>query len=220
MYQMDNAERKILHPFIADIVNEKKPQTVLDYGCGDAYLSQLINPEAKIYLFDKNSTSLKNISKERAWARCIPVYNEDQIKTQYFDYIIYSQVMMCIATQEEQLNILQKLYSYKKAAGKLIAVITHPCFLQYKFGHWYTSYSEHQVFNYMKEAEPYSVFMKRSSQTPLVFTDYNWPMSSILNLFFQSGFRLEKMIEHKDMPYIKEGEFNKLIPHYMFLIFS
>lgn len=220
MYEMDNAERMILHPFTATWVESLKPKTVLDYGCGDGYLATLLDPAIEISLFDKNSSSLKQVSENLSAGRFRYFHNEDQLPYNYFDCIVLSQVLMCIPSKEEIGRIAENIHQYKKPSGKLLIIVTHPCFLQYSFGHWYTSYSKNQPFNYLKEADPYTVYMKRPDMDPLTFTDYNWPLSSILNIFTNAGFRLSMVRELKDEHFKKDWAINKYYPHYLYLQFS
>jgi SAM-dependent methyltransferase len=218
MYSLDNAEQVILHPFVAEIIHSFQPQNCLDYGCGDAFVDTLLDEKIQVALYDKNIVSLRKTFHKRAKPNFKMFASEQEIPNHYFDCILYSQVMMCISNKFEQLAILKKLYVYKKKTGKLVIVITHPCFLQYEFGHWYTSYAKHQPFKYLSEGEHYSVYMKRYLQ-PVVFQDYNWSLSFIINTIIKAGFKLEKMIEHKDMCYnINVPQTN--FPHYMFLICS
>jgi hypothetical protein len=122
---------------------------------------------------------------------------------------------MCIETKEELNRILSINNRSLKEGGSLVVVMTHPCFLQYEFGHYHTSF-DHNNFKYLQEGLKYDVFMKREG-SPLVFSDYHWPLSTIVNLVIKNGFQVKKIIEHPDLPY-KGNQPNSSAVPWMFIL--
>ena len=213
-YGLDNAEKVVLHPFIAEMINQMNPKALLDFGCGDGYLSTLIDPSTEVHLYDSNSDFVNRLIVEKD-DRVDVLVEEGRIRENYYDCVVQSSVLMCVETKEELNRILSSNHRSLKEGGSLVLVTTHPCFLQYEFGHYYTSFDHHN-FRYLHEGLKYEVFMRREGR-PLAFTDYNWPLSTIINLVIKNGFRVRRVVEHPDLPY--KG--NRPNPHavpWMFII--
>ena len=52
VFEIANAEQKTVQPLIREIIKQLNPKTFLDYGCGDSYISRLLNKDIEIGLFD------------------------------------------------------------------------------------------------------------------------------------------------------------------------
>lgn len=218
MYELENAEEEILQPFIAEIIHSIKPKNMLDFGCGYGYLSTLLNENINIHLFDKNKINSKSLKTNRTKKNTKVLENINEIKDLYYDCIVLSSVLMCIETKEEIKEILLLLQKAKSKKGSLIINITHPCFLQYKYGHYWTSFTEND-FDYFNEGKSYQVYMKNDNKKPVSFDDYQWTLSTLMNLPLELGYELVSIIEHPDMPY-KTNEYNNKVCPWMFMIFK
>ncbi len=58
-YEMANAEQKTIQPIIAKQIEGYQPQTLLDFGCGDGFIHQMIDDTIERDLFDINGEELK-----------------------------------------------------------------------------------------------------------------------------------------------------------------
>jgi SAM-dependent methyltransferase len=215
-HKIDNVEREILLPYIAEIVNDINPPKMLDYGCGSAYLSKLIDVNTEISLFDINRSIVDGYDKGRVKNKIVKIREHSKIPEDYFDVVVQSSVLMCIPSIDQIRNVFSTNYTALKNEGTLVLVITHPCFLQYQFGHYHTSFN-HSNFDYLNDGLEYEVVMKQMDKEPIRFTDYHWKLSTILNEMINTGFTLNKMIEHKDLE-SKYPENNKLVTPWIFLI--
>jgi len=213
-YSLDKAEKIVLHPFVAEIINQMNPASLLDFGCGDGYMSTLINPATEVHLYDSNSAFVNHLVAENN-DRISILTEEEQIKEYYYDCVVQTSVLMCIETKEELNRIFSINNRSLREGGSLVVVMTHPCFLQYKFGHYHNSLGHH-TFKYLQEGLKYDVFMRREGK-PLVFSDYHWPISTIINLVIKNGFQVKKIIEHPDLPY-KGSQPNPSALPWMFIL--
>jgi hypothetical protein len=59
--------------------------------------------------------------------------------------------------------------------------------------------------------------MRQFDKDPVVFTDFNWTVSTIVNEIIKIGFSITKMIEHPDLK-SKYFEPNNLVSPWLFLI--
>jgi ubiquinone/menaquinone biosynthesis C-methylase UbiE len=218
-FAADNPERAIIQPKIAEEVLKTNPSRLLDYGCGDGFISTLLPDTIKIDLFDKNSTLLDETINKLNKPNCLKISSDDEIKENTYDCIILSFVLVCIETKEEQERILKLLYKSLKNGGKLIITNSHPCFLQYPNSSFHTSFSP-KCFNYLNSGEPYVVNIHQGQQEQnLSFVDYKWTLSFWINIAYKCKFTLEKMIEVKDEKY-QDLVQNKLYPPFLILKYS
>jgi len=219
LYSADNPERVLIQPIIAGIVNELKPEHLLDFGCGDAYVERLIDCEVKISLFDKNVPALMQAHKLLDNPNCSIIIDEDLLPGNFYDCIILSFVLVCIEQEEEQEKILKKLKEVKTESGTLIVVNSHPCFLQYEFAAFKTSFDKDR-FSYLEQGSPYNVTIKQPNQKPPIsFIDYHWTFSFWVNKAIECGFELEEIIEVPDKSY-ENLDGNNLFPPFLILKFK
>lgn len=194
-----DTEKIVLHPYIADLINNIEGERLLDFGCGNGYLASLIRKGVEISLYDISDVFLDVKKRWKIDNDIILCRSLSDIKNVYYDIVVQSSVLMCIPDRKSLNSILESNYNSLKTGGHLVISITHPCFLQYEYGHYKTSYN-HNNFNYLSDESEYKVFMKRKDKGELIFIDYNWSLSTIINQLLYQGFELVKMIEHPDLP--------------------
>jgi SAM-dependent methyltransferase len=210
------SEREILLPYIANEVNKLEGKKILDFGCGNGYLASLFSAESEITLYDLASNHLNAKGDWNIQNEVVICNSLNEIKKDYYDIIVQSSVLMCIPTINELRDILKFNYNSLARNGSLVISITHPCFLQYRYGHYKTSFND-ENFDYLNNGLEYQVSMKKINKEPVVFTDYNWPLSTIINELLEVGFELTKMTEHPDLPSTEFSSKQEGCP-WMFLI--
>lgn len=208
-------EKEVLHPYIASLVNNLDGTKILDYGCGNGYLSSLFAPNKEVTLYDISDAHLNAVDQWELKNDIVICDKESDLQDNYYDIVVQSSVIMCIPTLEEMKKMIEKIYRCLRFNGHFVLSITHPCFLQYEYGHYKTSFN-HNNFNYLADGKAYTVFMKRIGNNPVEFKDYNWSLSTIINLLIETGFELIDMIEHPDLK-SKEFEPKKEGCPWMFL---
>lgn len=218
LYRADNPERALIQPLIAGIVNKLKPARLLDFGCGDAYVERLIDSDIKVDLFDKNVSALEQTHKLLDRPNCSIILDEDQLCSNAYDCIILSFVLVCVESEDEQERILRTLKKVKTEGGTLIMVNSHPCFLQYDFTAFKTSFDK-EDFLYLEEGFPYEVTIKQPDhKSSISFTDYHWTLSFWINKAIECGFDLEEVVEIPDHSYKDLGG-NDSYPPFLILNF-
>jgi hypothetical protein len=205
-YSLDNNESYSLHPYIADIINSFNISKLLDFGCGNAYQSSLLRPGIEITLYDLNPNFINYVDFTKIHNNVITITNKNDLRKSYYDCVVQTSVLMCIKTEAEIREVFIDTYKVLKNKGKFIITLTHPCFLNYSFNHYYTSLNCNN-FNYFKLGEEYEVNMKRDNNN-LVFTDYHWTLSTVINNVINCGFNITKVIEHPDI--CKDGSINTI----------
>src|SRR3990167_2492381 len=155
-HKIDNVERDVLLPYVSEIINELSPEKLLDYGCGRGHLASFIKKETEISLYDINPDVINENQQWNISNVVIPIKDKNKIKKNYYDVVVQISVLMCVPTLEEIREIFKENYTALQNGGNLIVVVTHPCFLHYPFGHYYTSLN-HDNFTYLKSSAEYQV---------------------------------------------------------------
>jgi 2-polyprenyl-3-methyl-5-hydroxy-6-metoxy-1,4-benzoquinol methylase len=187
------------HPEIIKLFNKysMNARLILDYGCGNGSLIQKLNKrELDISLFDISQKML-DLAQENIKEYNPNIFtNSRDLPEKYFDCVFLSMVLVCVQDVEEFNFIAERIKAVKNRDGFVYVANPHPCFRDDLFSSYYTEYStKEKEFNYFKEGDRHKVIIRENN---LTFTDYNWPISSIINTFLSYGFKLIEMKELKD----------------------
>ncbi|HMQ07564.1 MAG TPA: class I SAM-dependent methyltransferase [Saprospiraceae bacterium] len=195
-----NESRKIiLHPRMAELIRQKNGVKILDYGCGDGSFIQHLHHKCEIALYDISKEILEKAEKN------LKIYNpkvhidRTTIPDNYFDYVIFSLVMMMIPTKAEIIEELRKIQSSLRWDGIAIIAITHPCFRQEVFSTFQTAYSKGKNFKYFQEGEKFEVWIRDIHlELSTTLYDYHWTLETTINLITGSGLTIRNFIEIPD----------------------
>lgn len=192
------SQKRVLHPMLAALLNEERPSRLLDYGCGDTRILDLIDESVAVDVHDVNAEMLE-LAKARNGTRIGNYYQaREQIPRDRYDAVLLSMVLVCIGSQEEYLEVLRTVERSKTEKGRAYIAVTHPCFRDRKFSNFHTSYGERQPFKYLKDGEPFDVYIEDEMPPSVAFTDYHWTFSFTLNAIIQAGMAVERVIETPD----------------------
>lgn len=218
-YSMANLEQKTVQPYIAKEVGKLNPKKLLDFGCGDGFVHQILNDKIERDLFDINFNELKKTAKRLKNKNCNFIFDKKDIKENHYDVVLLSLVLMCIGNVEEKKKVLKRIKEAMKEDGDLLVVITHPCFRQYEFLPFYTSYTETKEMDYFNNGEIFEVKMKDEEDGIVSFYDFHWNLSHTLNLFINEGFQLTKFNELTDIS-VDEKKSNELYSPFIIMNFK
>ncbi len=221
LFNLDNPEYLFFHPKIAKLINDLSPKKLLDYGCGDGFISSLVAEDTSIDFYDINVELAKEACKNLDRNNCHYYEEASEIPSSKYDCILFSLVLICIDNLKEFQDILQTFKRCKTDEGKVIITIPHPCFRQYEYRVCYTEYSKDKEFNYNKQFDPFTINMK-SAENPketVKFTDFHWTLADTINEVLKQGFNLLSITEHTEEK-IDEHSYNSNFPLFITLIFS
>ncbi len=217
-YEAENPERELIQPIVAKLVDDLCPERLLDFGCGDAYIERLLDAKIQVDLYDKNIRSLEREHQLLNRPTCRIIRSKNDIPSDYYDCVLLSFVLVCVDTKEEQKKIFRSISKALKKSGTLLLVGSHPCFLQYDFAAFRTSF-EKDAFPYLTEAVPYTVWINQpDGKPPISFVDYHWTLSFWVNRAIECGFDLAELIEIPDGDY-KNLNRNKNYPPFLIMKF-
>lgn len=209
--------KNVLHPLIAQTINDAKPKKILNYGCGDGRMAEMINKEISISIFDISEEMLEQAEKRLGTRVEFAYRNIVDIPANTFDVVVSSLVFICIDNEKDFTTAMQSISNSLAKNGKAIITMTHPCFRQYSYSDYFTSFTKGMYFDYYKEAQPFEVTIHdKAKKLSVTFTDYHWTLSYTLNKMIQSGLNLENIIETEDDKSISGC--NKQFPPFIILI--
>ena len=216
MNVIHTSQKNVLHPMLADLINEQDPERLLDYGCGDGRILQSLNRSINIDVHDINEEMLE-LSKHKSGNRIDSYFlNRDEIPANAYDAVLLSMVLVCIDNETEYLDVLKKIKTNKTETGRVYIAVSHPCFRDKKFSNCYTSYSKEQPFKYLNDGEPFDVFIEDEMPPSVAFTDFHWSLSFTLNKISEAGLSVEKVIEPSDDKLSKDQ--NPFFPLFLIII--
>lgn len=193
------SRKYILHPKIVELITQSDKVKILDYGCGDGSFIKLLKSSCEVSLFDISNVVLSQAKKNLKEYDPTIYYDRGTIPENYFDYVIFSLVIMTIPTKKDIKEALTKIQSSLTDTGVAIIAITHPCFRQEIFSTFQTAYSKDKKFNYFREGEKFEVLLRDSeTNRSITFCDYHWTLGTILNLATESGLTFTRIIELPD----------------------
>jgi ubiquinone/menaquinone biosynthesis C-methylase UbiE len=209
------SRRIVLYPKLVELVLGEKPESVLDYGCGDGSVAKLLGKNLPIALYDISERALL-LAKANLRDYNITIYQSSkEIPRNKFDCVILSLVLMTIPHRLTIAKVFGELARAKTRDGKVFLTVTHPCFRQYHFSTFHTEYSNGRKFDYFKEGSKFKVFLKDAiSGKQLTFADYHWSMQTTINYLTNEGLKITGLYELRD----KGRNRNKNYPAYLIIV--
>lgn len=216
-----DSRQYILLPEIADMIEKEGANKILDYGCGEGYLSNNFkNKSITLGLYDISPTMVE-LAKENATkyeVETITIFNNQrEIPENEFDSVVLSLVLMTIGEDEEYKNVLTNCKKALTKNGSLFIGITHPCFRQALYSTHHTKFTLGNEFDYFNNNAPFDVFLRTSkSENFIQFEDFHHNLSYTFSMLKEAGFYVEDLIELKDKS-IENSFFNKHYSPYSIL---
>lgn len=216
-----DSRQYILLPEIANLIEKEGANTILDYGCGEGYLSNSFgNKSISLGLFDINPTMVE-LAKENAIKNQIETIttfnNPNEIPYGCFDSVVLSLVLMTIDEDEEYRNVLHRCKVALAKSGSLFIGITHPCFRQALYSTHHTKFTLGNEFHYFNNNASFDVFLRTSKSEKFIhFEDFHHNLSFTFSMLKDVGLYVEDLLELKDKS-IENSFFNKHYSPYLIL---
>lgn len=216
-----DSRQYILLPAIAEIIEKQGAKQVLDYGCGEGYLSNnFTNKTIGLGLFDI-STEMIEMARVNAannsFTSVSAFKTPEEIPENSFDCVVLSLVLMTIGVEEDYKKVLIKCARSLKKDGTVLIGITHPCFRQALFSTHHTKFTLGSEFPYFENHKPFDVYLRTSKAESFIhFEDFHHNLTYTFSMIREAGMYVEDMIELKDKS-IETSSFNKLVSPYLIL---
>ena len=216
MSVVHTSQKRVLHPKLASLINQQTPKFLLDYGCGDGRILKDIQESITIDVHDINQEML-DLAKLKAGDIIRSYYQQkSEIPDNSYDAVLLSMVLVCIDNEAEYLRILKKIKSAKSETGRVYIAVTHPCFRDRGFSNFETSFCKEKSFKYLKDGEPFDVYIEDEMPPSVAFTDFHWSLAFTFNKICEAGLSVERVIETSDDKDHKEC--NNLHSPYLLII--
>jgi SAM-dependent methyltransferase len=203
-----------LNPVLVNMIHSRQPRVLLDYGCGDGQVLELIDPKIERAAYDPSPEMLQ-ILRQRELAD-VRIYDQaSSLPSNYFDLVILSMVIVCVPSIGALKELADCIARVLKPGGTLIAATTHPCFRQYSFSDFKTSMGHSQPFEYLIDATPFEVSIHDASEHEVQFVDYHWSLATTFRILTQAGLHVVGLVEVPDDP--SHPNTNTLVPPYIVL---
>jgi trans-aconitate methyltransferase len=202
-FQMNDTSRiPILHRQIVKEVDRAGARNILDYGCGDGRLMESFSEFEKynFTLFDSDPEILRLVAHKFMGKDNVLVRTDSsQLSEGGYDAVVSSNVLMLMKSIEELRLIVKQMRRLMASGGAVYVGITHPCFLDHKFATYSNDFTDRfKEFDYFANGADYKVHMTVGS-VEIEIRDYFWNLSTIINQFIASEFRLKLMVELRDI---------------------
>lgn len=205
-----------LFPAILEIIRDSNPRNLLDFGCGDGRFTEKVPENIHVSIYDISKKVIK-LAESRLKNRIFDIYYEtNDISKSTYELIVVSMVLICVENDRKYHQVISQVFDCLKHKGLAIFAIPHPCFRQYKFSDFYTSYSEKKPFGYFQNEEPFevTVFDKKANKSVKII-DYHRTLSFTLNAIIKAGFIITGTIETPDD--LSDSDANTLSPPFLII---
>ncbi|QYO65281.1 class I SAM-dependent methyltransferase [Leptolyngbya sp. 7M] len=192
------SQENVLHPALAALINDLAPAQLLDYGCGDTRILDIIDRNILIDVHDKNEEMLQ-LARHRNAGRIHNYFlDRSEILSDEYDAVLVSMVLMTLDNEEEHQDVLETVNRVKKPSGYAYIAVSHPCFRDRQFSNFRTSFGSEQTYSYLTKGVPFNVYLEDDTPPSVAFTDFHWPLSFTLNGIIETGMSIVKLIETPD----------------------
>lgn len=219
VFRADHFEEMGLHPHVAELIHSLRPKKLLDFGCGDGPLLPLLDPDIEIGLYDPNLASAR-VAEAKSRSTTTRVHPDIlSIKQAYYDVVLLSFVLVCLANEAEFSSILLAIHSSLRVGGTLIVVDGHPCFRDKRFVGHHVEYPAAHPFNYIERFHKFKVCLHGETEE-VKFYDYHWTLSDIFNTIARNGMKITAFHEVPDSNFIgkQRAQRNPYFPPYMITV--
>lgn len=206
-----------LHPSIATIVEGLTPTRILDFGCGDGRLLEILDCVRERHAYDVNPAML-DFAKSRLREKLTQAHSDlESIPRNYFDVVICSLVLMMIRNEDTYLSTTKTMAETVLTGGFVVVAITHPCFRNFMYSDFETEYSSNDNLDYFADGQPFSVkITDDKSKKQILFQDFHWSLSFTINSLVAAGLRVVKVLEIRDA--LGKARSNPKVPPYLVIV--
>ena len=201
-FQLENELRTtVVHPFILGSINNYVFKSVLDFGCGQGDLLNLMKPSDGFnYIgYDPAAKCIENAKSIHAnvdYAEFTGTLS--RLEPASFDVVVLSFVLITIDNTPESEALMKNAASFLKSSGRLIFCETHPCFRDRAYS---TLKTDMDMADYKKSCFPINVTLNSESAGNTVsFVDYHKNLTDIFNCFSYGNLRISRLVELYDCP--------------------
>jgi SAM-dependent methyltransferase len=189
----DGTKVTLCSPLLHQEVGPVRGQTVLDYGCGEGWLSREFEQRgAKRVVGVDTSPEMIDMARYRTHAKRVsflhtPTTTLAGLENDSVDKVVACFTFVHAPSERSLTRSFEEIYRVLKPGGQLVYLITHPAFLDKPFHNTERIFS-YGPFSYMTRGLKYDVHYKSHLGHEMLFQSYHYPLESYLDAATQSGF--------------------------------
>ncbi|HAB15603.1 MAG TPA: class I SAM-dependent methyltransferase [Verrucomicrobiota bacterium] len=195
---ISDARRVTVFPRLWKHLQQSAPARLLDYGGGDGLfaLEALRWGGQTAVVYDPAPAMLELARRNAAAERRMQVVESTcQLKEGEFDVVVMNAVWMCLATEEQCVEVLSEIRRLLKPGGEFLASVTHPCFRDRRFATYQTDFP---MGRYLEDGASFGVTMS-DGEREVRFNDTHWSLSAMTRQMQRAGLQLAGLEELPDM---------------------
>ncbi len=192
----------VVFPFVAELLAQSRPESVLDYGGGDGWFARHFLSSITEYCvtFDRDRRMTALAKRQCAGvANVVVATARGEILTGGFAAVVMNAVWMEWQTERKCQQYLREIRTALRPGGQLIASVTHPCFRDRSFS---TFETEFDAQDYLKNGVPLLVTFRRGYRWhgSRHVVDTHWNLEAMSRQLKCAGFVIDELYERPDAP--------------------
>ncbi|WP_430507868.1 class I SAM-dependent methyltransferase [Rossellomorea marisflavi] len=221
----DRSRRILLNPAIFSLLGNVEGTEILDAGCGEGYLSRLLERKgAHVAAVDYSTEMLKLAEAKTTESSGIRYHHGNCENLNFLDDRSFDKVVsnMVIQDLEDHTAALRECYRLLRDGGTLVFSILHPCFITPGSGWIRDEQGEKEawrVSGYFLEGV-YEQPFPEGAENKVVF--YHRSLTTYTTAIRETGFMIEAMVEPRPSDELvrEDKEYREDLIHPNFLVFK
>jgi len=221
----DRSRRILLNPAIFSLLGHVEGTEILDAGCGEGYLSRLLERKGAHVTAVDYSTEMLKLAKAKATESSGIRYhhgnceNLNFLEDRMFDTIVSNMVIQDL---EDHTAALRECFRLLRDGGTLVFSILHPCFITPGSG-WIRDgrgkKEAWRVSGYFLEGV-YEQAFPEEAENKVVF--YHRSLTTYMTAIREVGFEMDEMVEPRPSDELvrEDPEYREDLIHPNFLVFK
>ncbi|MEE4273708.1 MAG: methyltransferase domain-containing protein [Thermoanaerobaculales bacterium] len=194
----------VLQSIVPELLGDLGGQRVLDFGCGPGGLTValaeagadcIVGIDESDEMVDAARALVSGLDDEVRARIVIERGNEDVVAEKSgFDAALSSLALMMCDSMDRLVSVSRALVGAIRPGGRLLVVLTHPCFRHRDYGTF--RYELPEDYDYWRSGAAYEVQLgTESNGEEATITDHHWTLQDYCNALTDAGAAVTRLVE-------------------------